>query len=105
MIEHNNKEYVCKLDLASDILRGKWKTVLLCHIAKGPKRFLELQHTTGSISQKVLNEKLVELEKEGLIQKTIFPEVPPRVEFTLTPKGMDLALVIDQLEEWSHKYY
>lgn len=105
MISHNNKEYVCKLDLASDIIKAKWKTVLLCHIAKGPKRFLELQHTTGNISQKVLNEKLIELERDGLIHKTVFPEVPPKVEFSLTQKGKDLSLVIDQLEAWADKYY
>lgn len=105
MIEFNDKKYVCHLDLAMDLIKGKWKAVLLCHIAEGPKRFLELQRITGNVSHKVLNEKLNELLADGLIDKVTFPQVPPRVEFSLTEKGKDLSKVIDALEEWAVKYY
>lgn len=105
MITHNSKHYVCHMDLAMDLIKGKWKAVILCHLSDGPKRFLELQRITGSVSQKVLNEKLIELEADGIISKTTFPEVPPRVEFTLTDKGEDLYRAIHMLEQWAHKYY
>ena len=90
MIEYKEKTYICALDLGFEQIRGKWKAVILCHLDEGPKRFLALQRMTGGISQKVLNESLREMEEEGLIHKEIFPEVPPRVEYSLTPKGQAL---------------
>lgn len=105
MLNYNNKKYVCHLDLGMDFIKGKWKAVILCHLHKGPKRFLELQRITCGISQKVLNEKLTQLEQDGLISKTIYPEVPPRVEYSLTYKGKDLFPALDLLEKWSKKYF
>ncbi len=105
MLEHNNKKYVCHLDLGMDMIRGKWKSVIICHLNGGPKRFLELQRMTCGISQKVLNEKLKQLEDDGLIFKTIYPEVPPRVEFELTEMGKEIFPALDILEKWSVKYF
>lgn len=105
MLHHKGKEYVCLLDFAMDLIRGKWKAVLLCHLYNEPKRFLELQRITNGISQKVLNEKLKELESDELIHKIIYPEVPPKVEYYLTDKGIELTKVIKELEDWSNKHY
>ncbi|MDF2882359.1 MAG: putative transcriptional regulator [Clostridiaceae bacterium] len=105
MIDCNGKKYVCFLDFAMDLIRGKWKAVLLCHLYEEPKRFLELQRITNGISQKVLNEKLKELENDGLIDKVIYAEIPPKVEYYLTNKGKDLTEIIKELENWSIKYY
>lgn len=105
MIDCNGKKYVCFLDFAMDLIRGKWKAVLLCHLYDEPKRFLELQRITNGISQKVLNEKLKELENDGLIDKVIYAEIPPKVEYYLTNKGKDLTEIIKGLENWSIKYY
>lgn len=105
MIIYKDKKYVCLLDLAVEFFRGKWKAVILCHLNKGEKRFLELQRITCGISQKVLTEKLKELEDDGLITKVVYPEVPPRVEYFLTDKGKDLAVILDDLENWSRKYF
>jgi len=87
-----------------EFIRGKWKAVILCHIDDGPKRFLELQRMTCNISQKVLNEQLKELEDCGLVKKTIFPEVPPRVEYELTEKGQDILPALRIVEKWAEKY-
>lgn len=105
MINYNDKNFVCLLDLAVEFFRGKWKAVILCHLNKGEKRFLELQRVTSGVSQKVLTEKLKELEEDELIIKVVYPEVPPRVEYFLTAKGKDLAQVLQNLEVWSKKYY
>lgn len=105
MITHKNKDYVCFLDLAMDFIRGKWKAVLLCHMKESPKRFLELQRITNGVSHKVLSEKLKELENDNLIEKIIYPEVPPKVEYILTPMGRDLAEAINEIEKWAIKYY
>lgn len=105
MIYHKGKEYICLLDFAMDLIRGKWKAVLLCHLYNEPKRFLELQRRTKGISQKVLNEKLKELENDELITKLVYAEVPPKVEYSLTDKGRELTNIIRELENWSTKYY
>jgi DNA-binding HxlR family transcriptional regulator len=88
-----------------EFIRGKWKSVILCHLYDGEKRFLELQRITCGVSQKVLIEKLKELEEDDLITKVIYPEVPPRVEYFLTDKGRDLSKVLKGLEDWSRKYF
>lgn len=105
MIYYNEKEYICLLDFAMDLIRGKWKAVLLCHLYDDPKRFLELQRITKGISQKVLNEKLKELENDELISKIIYAEIPPKVEYYLTDKGKELTKIIKEIEDWSVKYY
>jgi len=105
VLEYNNKRFVCHLDLGMELIRSKWKAVILCHLNQGPKRFLELQRITCGISQKVLNEKLTDLENDGLIYKTIYPEVPPRVEFQLTEMGRDIYPAIDMIQKWSKKYF
>ncbi|WP_252222439.1 MULTISPECIES: helix-turn-helix domain-containing protein [unclassified Clostridium] len=105
MIKYNNKKYVCLLDLAMDFIRGKWKAVILCHLLDEPKRFLELQRITNGVSHKVLTEKLKELEEDNLIQKIVYDENPPKVEYKLTPMGKDLSIAIKEIEKWSLKYY
>jgi len=107
MIDYNDKQYVCNIDLAMEFIRGKWKAVILCHLndGDGPKRFLELQRITCGVSQKVLNEKLQELERDGLIRKIVYPEVPPKVEFLLTEIGNDLFPALNMIQDWSIKYF
>jgi len=101
MLKYKGKKFVCHIDLGMEFIRGKWKSVILCHLNEGPKRFLELQRITCGVSQKVLNEKLTELEYDGLIIKTTYPEVPPRVEYELTNLGKELFPALDLLEKWA----
>lgn len=105
MINYKDKEYVCLLDWGFELIRGKWKAVILCHLSEGPKRFLELQRITGSVSQKVLNEQLKQLEEDGFITKTIYPEVPPRVEYDLTEKGNEIIPALKIVEKWAGKHF
>ena len=101
MIEYNGKSYICALDLGFEIIRGKWKAVILCHLSERPKRFLELQRITCGVSQKVLSESLKQLEVDEIITKQIYAEVPPRVEYSLTEKGEELVPALKMIEEWS----
>ena len=105
MIEYKDKSYVCYLDLGFEIIRGKWKAVILCHLCDGAKRFLELHRITCGVSQKVLNESLKQLEDDELISKKIYAEVPPKVEYSLTRKGKELIPALKIIEEWSEKYF
>lgn len=105
MIMYDGKKYVCNIDLGMELIRGKWKAVILCHLNDGPKRFLELQRITGDISQKVLNEKLQELQHHGLIRKIVYPQVPPKVEYLLTEIGKDLFPALEMIQNWSIKHF
>lgn len=104
-MKYDNKEFVCLLDVGFNVIRGKWKSIIICHLNDGPKRFLELQRITKGVSQKVLTDNLKELEKENIIEKKVYPEIPPKVEYYLTSKGAKLSFIIKELEEWSIEYY
>ncbi|BCZ45995.1 transcriptional regulator [Clostridium gelidum] len=105
MIKHNDKSYICYLDLGFEVIRGKWKAVILCHLWEGPKRFLELQRITCGVSQKVLNQSLKQLEEDELISKKIYAEMPPKVEYSLTKKGEELVPALKIIEEWSERNF
>lgn len=74
MIDYKDKSYVCALDLGFNLIRGKWKAVILCHLDEGPKRFLELQRITHGVTQKVLTESLQQMEEEGSSRSRCSPK-------------------------------
>ncbi len=90
------------VEQAFKILDGRWKLVILFHLF-GEKilRFSELERAISAISQKMLTQQLRQLEKDGLVQRTVHPEVPPRVEYRLTPWGQALCPALDALLEWT----
>lgn len=100
----DNKKFVCSLDYGMEIIRGKWKAVIICHLDKSATRFLELQRMLPGVSQKVLTEKLRELEKDGIVEKSIISELPLKVEYSLTESGSRLYEILRQLEMWSKDY-
>lgn len=105
LINYRNKKFVCALDLGFDLIRGKWKAVILCHLNRGPKRFLELQRITHGVSQKILTERLRDLEEDGLVERIVYAQVPPKVEYILTPKGKEIVPALDWIETWSKKNF
>ena len=80
-------QYKCSLELAMELVGGKWKLVLLWHLLSGTHRFCELKRKLGDITQKMLTLQLRELEEAGLITRTVYPVVPPRVDYELTERG------------------
>ena len=94
----------CGSVLTKEVLHGKWKSTLLACIAQGIQRPSALQRTIPSATRRVLNVQLTELEQHGLIGKTIFPELPPKVEYHLTPLGHSLLPVIAVMEEWGNAH-
>jgi DNA-binding HxlR family transcriptional regulator len=104
MLNVDNKNYICSLDYAMSIIKGKWKSVIICHLNRSSTRFLELQRKLPGVSQKVLTENLKELESDKIVKKIVFPEVPPRVEYELTETGYKLFEIIHQLEIWGEDY-
>jgi len=100
----NNKDYVCSLDYGMDLIKGKWKAVILCKLNDSSVRFLELQRRLEGVSQKVLTEKLKELKNDNLIEKIVYPDMPPRVEYKLTGNGYKLFKILFQLQRWTDGY-
>ena len=94
----------CPVEAALELIGGKWKGVALFHLADGTKRFNELKRLAGSVTQRTLTKQLRELEADGLISRTVYPVVPPKVEYALTPKGESLIPVLMALRDWGIEY-
>jgi DNA-binding HxlR family transcriptional regulator len=90
----------------SDLFTKKWLHFIVKYLdEKGSLRYSELKKLLGGISPKTLTERLRELETYGILSRTVYPEVPPRVEYELTEKGVDLSLAIKYMCNWVEKWY
>lgn len=94
------KPFDCGILLTKEVLNGKWKTSLLYSIAQGVQRPSALQRNIPWASRRVLNVQLNELEQHGLIAKTVYPQLPPKVEYYLTDFGRSLMPVIEAMTQW-----
>lgn len=93
----------CPVTATLDLIGGRWKTLILFHLSSGKKRFGEIAARIPAISRKVLTEQLKELENDGLVNRKQFKEIPPRVEYTLTPLGESLSPVLTEIAQWGKK--
>ena len=103
-IELKKKNYNNYVDLAFDIIGAKWKILIIWELRENEKRFREIQKSIGKITDKMLTKQLRELEIAELILRKVYPEVPPRVEYSLTLLGKSILPVIEMLEEWGKQY-
>lgn len=94
------KEYHCAVDVAMSYLGGKWKAVILWYLRKGPQRFGELKKLIPGITEKMLSMQLRQLEKDGIVDRKIYAEVPPRVEYSLTEMGKNMLPMLEKIGEW-----
>ncbi len=95
---------LCPLEKTLHLIVGKWKTVLLWHLSSGKKRYGELKKLVPLVSEKMLVQSLRELERDNLILRTAYPEIPPRVEYSLSKKGRSLSPLICALNTWGEKH-
>ena len=86
------------------LIGDKWKVLIIRDLLTGTKRFGELKKSIGSVSQKVLTAQLRAMEENGLLSRTVYAEVPPRVEYTLTETGYSLKPILDSMWAWGTKY-
>lgn len=101
-----NKEYSCTFEIAIDLIGGKWKPIIIWHLGtKGTKRFSELKRLLPKITQKMLTQQLRELESDNLIIRKVYPEVPPKVEYSLTDMGETLIPILRMMCKWGEEYY
>ncbi|MEP2990009.1 MAG: helix-turn-helix domain-containing protein [Parasphingorhabdus sp.] len=106
MTSHNDHSCAdgCPVEAALETIGGKWKGVILFHLLKGTKRFSELQREMGSVTQRMLTKQLRELENSGLVNRKVYPVVPPKVEYSLTSKGITLEPILNSLKKWGETH-
>jgi DNA-binding HxlR family transcriptional regulator len=98
------REEVCPLTLAQNVIAGRWKIIILWHLSQRTRRFNELQRSLPGISKGILTRQLRELEEDGIIHREVYKEVPPKVEYSLTPQGKSFIPVLDAMGEWGKEY-
>lgn len=94
----------CPVETTLLLIGDKWKVLILRDLIEGTKRFGELKKSIGSISQKVLTQQLREMEEDGLVNRKVYAEVPPRVEYSLTEQGISLKPILDSMWTWGEQY-
>jgi len=101
-----NEKYITQCDLSYAVCKigGRWKLIILCKLEDGKLRYSELRDCIEGITERMLTLQLRELEKEGLLRRTVYPEVPPRVEYELTEIATELIPIWRQLENWGARH-
>lgn len=94
----------CPVETTLMLIGDKWKVLILRDLMPGTKRFGELKKSIGSVSQKVLTAQLRDMEEKGLVNRKVYAEVPPRVDYTLTELGRSLKPILDAMQNWGDEY-
>ena len=95
---------VCPVETTLTLIGDKWKVLILRDLLTGTKRFGELKKSVGNVSQKVLTSQLRDMEESGLVNRRVYAEVPPRVEYSLTELGKSLSPILDAMKCWGEDY-
>ena len=101
MIKLLDKQYHCNIEVIVDVIGGKWKMLILWNLREGVKRFNELGRLIPGSTQKMLTAQLRELERDGIVFRKVYPQVPPKVEYDLTKWGQAMCPALDSLLEWA----
>jgi len=98
------QQYKCTIDVTLAVVGGKWKASILWHLAQATMRFSDLQRQFSDTTRKMLTQQLRELELDGLVHREVYPQVPPKVEYSLTEKGKSIYPILEQMCEWGREY-
>jgi DNA-binding HxlR family transcriptional regulator len=100
----NGRTYHCPVEAALDVIGGKWKPLILWALGDDVLRYSELQKALPAINAKMLTKQLRELEEDGVVNRRVYPEVPPRVEYRITDFGKTLIPILEALCDWGSDY-
>lgn len=103
-MQNEKKLPACPVETTLMLIGDKWKVLILRDLLPGTKRFGELKKSIGTVSQKVLTAQLRDMEGNGLVHREAYAEVPPRVEYSLTPLGKSLKPILDSMSTWGEEY-
>ncbi|MEH6904659.1 winged helix-turn-helix transcriptional regulator [Neobacillus drentensis] len=98
------KKYNISVEATLEVIGGKWKCVILCHLTHGKKRTSELKRLMPNITQKMLTQQLRELEEDGVINRFIYNQIPPKVEYELSEYGRSLEVILNLLCTWGENH-
>lgn len=103
---HTNYEcnFGCSVEAALEVMGGKWKGVILFHLVSGTKRFNEIRRLVPNATQRMVTLQLRELEADGIVERKIYQQIPPRVEYSLTEFGRSLEPILLLMRNWGNEY-
>lgn len=101
---HSHERPTCAVETTLDIIGGRWKVLILRQLLFGVKRFNELHRALPGITQKMLTQQLREMEQDGIIHREVYAQVPPKVEYSLTPLGHSLVPILEAMHQWGVQY-
>ena len=104
MAKKYNWKTGCDVEATLSVIGGRWKPVLVCHLLSGRKRFGELNRLTPNATERMITLQLRELEADGVLERHVFAEVPPRVEYVLTDYGRTLEPILVQMQTWGREF-
>lgn len=105
-IELKNKDYRCYFELTLDLIGGKWKPVIMYYLGQhGTLRYAEIKRCIPKITERMLTKQLRELEKDGLVHREVYKQIPPKVEYSLTDVGKSIIPILNQMRDWGKNYY
>ena len=91
----------CAVDATMSVIEGRWKTVILCKLyMNGPMRFNQLMKEIDGVSPRILTKQLKEMESDGILRRVSYPEIPPKVEYSITEKGLSLGPILKAMADW-----
>ena len=107
-LSHSQKQMqqerlTCEVEYTLKVIGGRWKVLIIRELMADVKRFGELQRALSGITQKMLTQQLRELEEDGIIDRQVYPQIPPKVEYSLTPLGETLKPILQVMHEWGVK--
>ena len=100
----SEEKFGCPVEITLALLGNKWKVFILRELFKGTKRFSELSRGISGISQKMLTQQLRQMENDNLVERKVYAEVPPRVEYSITETGESLKPILDEMHRWGAAY-
>jgi DNA-binding HxlR family transcriptional regulator len=104
MIKYRGCDYQCSMELTLGLIGGKWKSLILWYLGENTLRFSELRNSLPRITPKMLTQQLRELEECGLVNRFIYTQIPPKVEYSLTAAGKSLLPILATLCEWGQRF-
>lgn len=100
-----DKFHLCpRFEAAFELLGKRWTGLIIRSLLNGPKRFSDIQAIIPNLSARMLTERFKELEDQGIVTRTVYPEMPVRIEYELTEKGRDLEKAMDEIQKWAEKW-
>lgn len=103
-MKRGKKEVGCPVETTLGVIAGRWKVMILHYLLPGTKRFNELHRLLKGVSNRTLAQQLRELERDGILRRKVYPQIPPKVEYSLTKLGTSLAPVLRAMERWGASY-